>query len=114
VACLVSGDNFNELEKVKIPAKDKFLHGVFYFVFTILWSFGLRTLKVSDARKRRMWAFAIAVGYGILMEICQLTMTDSRSADVLDAVANSIGSTIAVLVLWRFQKRKLNKRSPAY
>ena len=114
VACLVSADNFSELEKVEMPAKDKLLHGLFYFVFTILWSYGLRTLKISDALKRRIWAFVIAVGYGILMEICQMVMTNSRSADVVDALANSTGSAIAVLVLWRYQKRKLNKRSPAY
>ncbi|MEL1245703.1 VanZ family protein [Flavobacterium sp. DGU11] len=114
VACLVSNDNFGELQKIQMPNKDKVLHATFYFVFTILWSYGLRTLKISDVRKRRMWAFIIAVSYGIIMEICQGLFTEERTPDVVDAIANTTGSAIAVFVLWRYQKRHFKKKSPAY
>ncbi|WP_294818436.1 VanZ family protein [uncultured Flavobacterium sp.] len=114
VACLVSAENFESLEKVDMPAKDKLLHAFFYFVFTVLWSYGLKTLKVSSAASRRGLAFAIAVGYGILMELFQWGITNNRSADVLDAVANTVGSALAVIVLWQYQKRKLHRQSPAY
>lgn len=114
VACLMSADNFSDLEKVEMPAKDKLLHGLFYFVFTILWSFGLKTVKVSDPASQRRIAFSIAVSYGILMEIFQWSMDNDRSAEVYDALANSIGAAIAVLVLWYYQKKKINRRSPAY
>ncbi|MCW4468673.1 VanZ family protein [Flavobacterium sp. MFBS3-15] len=114
VACLVSASNFKDLEKVEMPAKDKLLHAFFYFVFTLLWYLGLRALKVSTHFSRRVWAFTIAVGYGIIMEVCQALFTDSRSADAIDAIANSAGSAIAVFALWRYQKRKINSQSPAY
>jgi len=110
----MSADNFSDLEKVEMPAKDKLLHGLFYFVFTILWSFGLKTVKVSDPASQRRIAFSIAVSYGILMEIFQWSMDNDRSAEVYDALANSIGAAIAVLVLWYYQKKKINRRSPAY
>ncbi|AWH83969.1 hypothetical protein HYN59_02065 [Flavobacterium album] len=114
VACLVSNDNFSELEKIKMPNKDKVLHATFYFIFTILWSYGLRTLKISNVNKRRMWAFVIAVSYGIIMEVCQGLFTEERTPDLVDAIANTTGSAIAVLVLWRYQRRHFKKKSPAY
>ncbi len=97
-----------------MPVKDKVIHGIFYFVFTILWYLGSQPMNISAEAKRRLFAFVIAVGYGILMEVCQAVITDNRSADVADAIANTIGSAIAVFVLWRYQKRKLNSQSPAY
>jgi VanZ family protein len=114
VACLLSASNFKDLEKVDMPAKDKFLHAFFYFVFTLLWYLGLHALKVYDRFRRRIWAFTIAVGYGIIMEICQALLTDSRSADVMDAIANSAGSAIAVFALWCYQKIKINSKSPVF
>lgn len=97
-----------------MPAKDKVLHAFFYFVFTLLWSLGLKTVKVSNPVARRGIAFAIAVGYGILMEIFQWSMENNRSAEAYDALANSIGAALAVLVLWQYQKKKINRQSPAY
>jgi glycopeptide antibiotics resistance protein len=48
----------------------------------------------------------LAVSYGCFIELMQLWLTKDRSADGLDALANTTGAALAVLVLWRIGKRK--------
>lgn len=115
IACLISADNFDELNKIEMPAKDKFLHATFYFVFTVLWYLGFSRSKRIGSRKSRLLSFAFAVGYGIVLEICQGLFTKERTPDVIDALANTAGSTIAVFGLWLYHRRKnTNNNSPAY
>lgn len=115
VACLVSNDSFSDLDKVKIPNKDKVLHFIFYFIFTVLWYLGFNRTKIVKPRKARTLAFSMAVGYGILMEICQGLFTEERTPDVIDALANTAGGATALLALWMYHKRKkIKKQSPAY
>jgi VanZ family protein len=47
-----------------------------------------------------------AVAFGVLMELCQGWFTKDRSADVHDAIANSVGSAIAITAIWLFEKIK--------
>lgn len=114
VACLVSAANFEGLENIEMPAKDKILHGFFYFVFTFLWHQAFISAKAFIPTRARLIAFLLGTGYGILMEVCQWMFTNDRSPDVADALANTTGSTIALLVLWLIQQRKnINNQSPA-
>lgn len=113
VACLISASNFDELEKIDMPAKDKILHCIFYIVFTVLWYLGLERANFSP-RKSRLISFSFAVSYGILLEICQGLFTEERTPDVSDAIANTTGSIIAVLALWLYcRRKKINNESPA-
>ena len=48
----------------------------------------------------------MAVVYGVIIEICQGLFTADRSADIMDALANTAGSALAVLVLWFLKKKK--------
>jgi VanZ family protein len=115
VACLVSNDSFSDIDKVKIPNKDKVLHFIFYFIFTVLWYLGFNRMKTFKPRKARILAFSLAVSYGILMEVCQGLFTKERTPDVLDAIANTAGGATALLALWIYHKRKtIKKQSPAY
>lgn len=92
---------------IKILYKDKMVHFVFYFVFTLLW-FRFSKTGIQDQKKALVVFFA-AIGYGLLMELCQSLFTSNRTADLFDGLANSCGALTALLIInYKF----LNKRQP--
>ena len=50
--------------------------------------------------------FLFAVAWGILIEFCQLVLTEQRSAEVFDAGANIAGSAVAIIAIWLYRKNK--------
>lgn len=103
--CMVSASQIPEASWLDIPNKDKIVHFVFYFVLTLLLYKDYK-LKWGLIKKSFAYAFAIAVGYGIIIEVCQGLFTDGRNADVFDVVANTSGSVFAILILWIRQRLK--------
>jgi len=85
---------------------DKYVHLTFYFIFTVLWYLALRSRYIVSGAKIRLTIFLMAVVFGVLIELAQEFFTADRSADVNDALANSTGSALAVLVLWLIAKLK--------
>lgn len=76
---------------LQLPFKDKLVHFIFYFVFVVLWCFGLhKTDKIK--------ILLIAVVYGIIIEILQYVLTENRTADFYDVLANSLGAFLAFFV----------------
>lgn len=104
VACLMT---FNTNVGGEIPLKDKFVHFVFYFLFTILWFRALdkRSPGMTLTRKLSI-VFLFGFGYGVGIEICQGLFTETRSADIFDVLANSIGGIAAVAVVYFYRNRK--------
>ncbi|THF48856.1 VanZ family protein [Flavobacterium supellecticarium] len=105
IACLIT---INTNVGGKIPFKDKFVHFVFYFLFTILW---FRTL---DSRfpneplvKKLRIVFLFGFCYGVGIEICQGLFTATRSADIFDVLANITGGLIAIVLLYLNRSLKL-------
>lgn len=82
---------------IAIPHKDKMVHFVFYFVFVLLW-FGVKKAS-GNSKKVSQTIFFLAVGYGLLMELLQNLLTASRTADVLDVLANTLGAFMALLYI---------------
>lgn len=103
--CLVKASDIPEASWLNIPHKDKIVHFTFYFVFTFLLYKDYK-LKMGGVKKAWLWAFLTAISYGIIIEICQGLFTDERSADSMDALANTSGSALAIFVLWLRQKQK--------
>ena len=90
-------------QSIPIANKDKYVHFIFYFCFTIFW------LVYWQKRKYNIWneilVLLFAIGYGILMEILQGALTTYRTPDILDVVANSTGAIGGVLVIKGFLKK---------
>ena len=105
VSCLLSADTVDKVSLINIPHKDKIAHFVFYFVFTLLWSKYFRSLH-RDGKKARLMVFLFAVGWGILIEFCQMLFTEQRSADTLEALANITGSITAIIAIWLYRRNK--------
>lgn len=97
-------DTFSSVDTFSFEYKDKALHGVFYFVFTVCWFLFFKHNGHSKNLKLKVFLFAVA--YGIIIEICQGLFTKQRSADVFDVVANTTGSALAILALWLAGNKK--------
>jgi VanZ family protein len=110
VSCLIS---MKTIEKAtNIHQGDKYVHLVFYFIFTILWYFFIR-IKRGNTAKTRLVVFLWGFLFGLLIEACQHFLTTDRNADVEDVIANTSGSALAVLVLWIIDKvNKKNNTNP--
>ncbi|MEI6048299.1 MAG: VanZ family protein [Bacteroidota bacterium] len=93
---LAGSDTFDDVS-VDIPYLDKIVHFCMYF--------GLMSVIIFENRKtlknnRQLFLVAlIPVFYGILMEILQSALTITRFANVFDAVSNTAGILVSLL-LW--------------
>ncbi len=103
------------LAQLKVPqamhfdASDKIGHLVAYFFFVLIWFVFLWFAKWQYSFKKSI-LIAVCVGlvYGLLMEVLQSTLTNYRTADWLDMVANTTGALVAAVVLKLFQNKIIN------
>jgi len=90
--------NFKSLPKVGISGADKYVHVTLYFVFTILWSCHLKT-RNSIGFFSLIKVVITSIIYGSLIEMAQGVFTTTRKADIMDVLANTLGSILAVVVI---------------
>jgi len=94
---LTSSHTFDKVPLINIPNIDKIVHFGMYF--------GLMSVIILENRtnlrnNRRLFLTGlIPLLYGILMEILQATVTVTRTASFYDALANSSGILVSIL-LW--------------
>jgi VanZ family protein len=82
----------------ELHVSDKLVHGVLYFTCVVLLYFGTSRAYQKPVSRRKMvfyWVAAVLFGAGI--ELVQGWMSYGRSADALDALANTGGSIIAIV-----------------
>ena len=76
---------------------DKYVHFAFYLVFVIVWFWSL--IKTKFAKNAKNIALISAILYGIIMEICQGVFTTTRTPDVYDVVANTLGAFTGITII---------------
>lgn len=95
--CLIKS---SDLPVINIVSLDKVVHAFFHLVFVMLWFLYLKLqFKSSAITKPLLFSFALSVFCGITIEIAQQIVTTTRSADVLDVVANILGATIGAAII---------------
>ena len=104
VASLIS---FNSVPKVKIIGNDKLVHFIFYLVFVILWS--LANKRAYFKIKYELLIVFFAIVYGIIIEVLQGVLTQTRQADIYDVLANSLGAIIGFIGLYCMKNKFFNK-----
>lgn len=93
--CLVKSSN---LPTISVLYLDKAVHVFFHFVFTILWFlFFKKKLDTSNIFRPLVIAFLFSFFFGIAIELMQHFFTVTRSADLMDELANLSGATLAVV-----------------
>ncbi|MCK5815327.1 MAG: VanZ family protein [Flavobacteriaceae bacterium] len=78
-----------------IPVSDKSLHGFAYFGLTISWLFAFKKSH-KDLKTRVLIGFLLLV-MGAALEYLQGRITNYRTPDYLDIVANTFGIIIAIV-----------------
>ena len=96
------------LPSTGVDYSDKIAHFAAYFLLYTLW-------YLSMNKESRVKYFALlvlgCVAYGIVLELVQGEFTSERSADYLDAVANTVGVLSSVLVMYLLSKLNVKMRS---
>ena len=98
--------SLNNLPSVSITGNDKTAHFVFYFVFFVLWYFGLQ--HYLKLKRVQLLLVFVTILYGICMEFLQAKLTANRQADSFDVLANTLGTLTGFFTIWLYRKiRKL-------
>lgn len=87
-----------DMEMPHFEGSDKVGHALMYlgFTFCICINFFRQGTPLKSA-KMAVWAIALPMLYGALIEVMQGGLTSTRSCDVWDWVADSAGSLIGYL-----------------
>lgn len=91
-------ENAKNIPQIDIPYLDKLIHSFFHFVFTVLWFFYFKK-KLNSSNNIRLLGFSFIGSFflGIAIELMQQYFTTTRSADILDILANLSGASLAVI-----------------
>jgi len=100
---------------VKIPESlsdlvgvDKLGHLVIYALFSILMFFGIvKNRKEMPTNTNALLVVGLCSAYGVMMELMQFTFFTGRYFEVLDIIANIIGSFIGLFIAKYIFNKKL-------
>lgn len=89
------------VSRFNIPHTDKIVHFTFYFVACILGVLFLRERSAGkmQLRKALLIMIVVTIGFGVLMEVLQYSLTAKRTGDILDGIANTTGSFCGAMVM---------------
>jgi VanZ family protein len=84
---------------------DKWQHGIAYFTLTFFWLF-------TFYKKNKKYPVVVpCILFGILIELLQYSITNYRTGDYLDVIANSGGVLFSSLIFNQvFKKNRLKKQ----
>lgn len=96
---VVSLVKINNLPNAGISHADKIFHFLVYSVLAYLWVNTFFFKFKYKKTKAILYAALFSIIFGIIIEVLQGSITASRHTDVYDAVANTLGVLIMVLIL---------------
>ena len=102
VASLLPKGVVNKSGLLDIPHLDKLSHAFMYALFVFFWS-KLLSHKAGRVKGARI-AFYVSILLGLAMEILQFTTDMGRHFDILDIIANIIGSIIGLTAFYKIIK----------
>lgn len=103
--------NSKDLPDLSIETSDKILHFVAYFILFILWFLYLFFKSNAKLKRISLKLFIAGTLFGIVIEVLQTTITDSRQADIYDIIANCIGLVIAAFAIYLFRKKLIQLKT---
>ncbi|MFK7781260.1 VanZ family protein [Psychroserpens sp.] len=94
--------NVSGIPKLGFSFDDKIYHFLAYAVLTLL----LFNYVITTTIKHKIFkSVTVAIVYGIIIEALQATVTDFRTPDYYDVIANSLGAVIMMLLLSMFKDK---------
>ena len=113
VLLTLPGSSFPNSHLFDIPFFDKWVHIGMFSTLCFLFTFPIVHFSISDSKKRQWFWIILFSGiiYGVLMEFVQKYWAINRSFDILDMVADSIGSLLALIISYQILNRKIKLKS---
>ena len=90
---LVSADQVSVISIWDITGIDKVSHLVSYLLHTFLWCMATRNSKIPV-----YFVLIFSASFGIIMEICQFYLFNGRTFELLDVLANILGSLAGIIL----------------
>ncbi|GAB3541343.1 VanZ family protein [Spirosoma fluminis] len=91
IGCSLPGNDLPDLSS----NRDKWVHIAIFLPFGLLWRLAGRPVA---------WVFITGALYGLLIEIWQGVMPIGRSCDLLDALADAVGTVVGIGLAWAVAK----------
>lgn len=101
---LLSLVNLKKVDIVKFNASDKFYHTACYAIMVFIWSFYLVESLLKIQIKHKLVLAGCIILFGIIIEYLQLFLTNYRSFDWWDVLANCLGVLIGSVAFLVIQK----------
>lgn len=110
IMCGAPSSSFPTVQFFNIPHFDKVIHFGLYVIFTLLLISETNAKRKLGGLERKaiIISLVIAIAYGLLIELMQLLVFESRGAEFWDFVANATGAISAVLTYK--QANRISKR----
>ncbi len=93
---MTSSHTFDKVPAFKIPGFDKFVHFAMFFGLMLVITIEHR--KSIRSVSNLFLISLIPLSYGILIEILQRNLTVTRNGDFYDAIADSAGIFVSILM----------------
>lgn len=93
---------------IKVEGFDKVVHFSFHFIFTVFWVIYLNLTDTSVSRKQVAKVIIASFLIGITIEFLQGEFTTTRNADIIDVLANSLGTITSGFIMY-FILNRINK-----
>ena len=104
---VTSGSNLNKVNIFQINNIDKFIHFSFYFLLSVSFRSSLLRNILINKKEQILITSVIVISYGLIMEVFQFYFTSDRSAEIFDALANTLGCILGILIFPFLKKRNL-------
>lgn len=105
IIAVLSLVKFDSKQSISIPSSDKVLHGVAYCFLMLSWLYAFS--KKDKFQQNVKYLFLGCIIYGIVIEALQGVITSYRTASMLDILANTGGTIVAILTFHFFEKKIL-------
>lgn len=96
--------NLKKVDIVKFNASDKLYHTVCYAIMIFMWSLYIVESFLKIQLKHKLILAGCIILFGIIIEYLQLFLTDYRSFDWWDIMANCLGVLIGSVTFLLIQK----------
>lgn len=96
----------SDLPKFNFKINDKLIHAIIFTILSSIWLFyAYQQNRKRSVFKNIVWILSLCFLYGIIIEILQGHFIATRKADVLDVLANILGTFFGAFLFWNVKSR---------
>lgn len=106
---LTSSDHLKPVTFFALDHIDKFIHFLLYATLSLFFYASIK--KQTNFRSDAVVVINLItiISYGLLMEVFQYAFTSDRTAEIFDAIANSLGCVFGIFLFAVFDKLNISK-----